>query len=159
MNPVVTRLTSRKAKVLLKNVYKQVVQRKAIFFTLPKNKTGIKFTDTLNEILSANLTDSNAETAIYCPMVMPHLILARTRMEDDAAYNKTVAGRLDQWIKWDIDSLFLETKVIQERMSRTKAKQSVDEYKKFDKLYVNRTSFQCRSKSYRICKRCCPFFN
>ena len=59
------------------NIYKQVVHWKAIFFTLPR-MTGIKFTDTLNEILSTTtLNDSNAETAMYCAMVMPHLILAR----------------------------------------------------------------------------------
>ena len=58
----------------MKNIYKQVVHWKAIFFTLPRNKTGIKFTDTLNEILPATLNDSNAETAMYCAMVMPHLI-------------------------------------------------------------------------------------
>ena len=117
----------------MKNIYKQVVHWKAIFFTLPRNKTGIKFTNNLNEILSATLNDSNAETAMYCSMVMPHLILARTRTEVDAVNNKTIARRLHQWIKWDIDSLFLEAKAIQERMSSTKAKRSVDEYKEFDK--------------------------
>ena len=70
---------------------------------------------------------------MYCAMVLPHLILAITRTEDDASNNKTIARQLDQWIKWDIDSLFLEAKTIQERISRTKAKRSVDEYKEFDK--------------------------
>ena len=95
---------------------------KSNIFTLPRNKTGFKFTDTLNEILSATLNDSNAETAMYCEMVMPHLNLARTRTEDEASNNKINARRLDQWIKWDIESLFLEAKVIQECMSRTNAK-------------------------------------
>ena len=70
---------------------------------------------------------------MYCATVMPHLILAKTRTEDDASNNKTIARRLDQWINWGIDSLFLEAKAIQERMSRTKAKRSVDEYKECDK--------------------------
>ena len=34
---------------------------------------------------------------------------------------------------WDLDSLFLEAKTIQEKMRRTKSKQSVHEYKEFDK--------------------------
>ena len=112
---------------LMENIYKQVVHWKAILFTLPRNMTGIKFTDTLNEILSTTLNDSNAETAMYCVMVMPHLILTRTRTENHAS-NKTILRRLDQW-----DTLFLEAKAIQEHMTRTKAKGSVDEYKEFDK--------------------------
>ena len=92
--------------------------------SLPRNKTGHKFFDNLNEILSATLNDSNAETAMYCAMVMPHLIIAITRTEDDV-------GPF-QWIKWDLDSLFLEATAIQERINRTKAKQSVDEYNEFD---------------------------
>ena len=66
-------------------------------------------------------------------MVMPLLILERTRAEDEASNNKTIARRLSQWIKWDIGSLFLEAKAIQDGMSRTKAKRSVEEYKEFDK--------------------------
>ena len=57
---------------------------------------------------------------MYYTMVMPHLILARKRREDDVANNKTIARRLDQWIKSAIDSQFLEAKSIKERMSRTK---------------------------------------
>ena len=58
---------------------------------------------------------------MYCAMVMPHLIRARIRTEDDVSNNKTIARPLYQWIKWDIDSLFLDAKAIHERMSRTKA--------------------------------------
>ena len=51
---------------------------------------------------------------------MPHLILARTKTENDASNNKSIARRLAQWINWDRDFLFLEAKANQERMSRTK---------------------------------------
>ena len=101
------------------------------FFTLPRDKTELTSADSLNEILSATLSDSNIETAMYCAMVMPHLILARTKMEDDASNNKTIARRLDQWTKWDVDSLFLEEKSVTERISRTK--RFFDEYKEFVK--------------------------
>ena len=72
-------------KELMKNIYKQVVHWKAIICTLPRNKTSIKLTHTLNEILPATLNDSNAETTLYCAMVMPHLIFARTGTKDDAS--------------------------------------------------------------------------
>ena len=54
---------------------------------------------------------------------MPHLFLARTRTEDITSNNKTIARRVDQRIKWDIDSLFLEAKSIRVGASRTKGKQ------------------------------------
>ena len=73
---------------------------------------------------------------MYCAMVMPHLILARTRTVDYASYNKTIARQLDQWIKWDIDSMFLKAKTIQERMSKTKTKRSVDDYNEYDKYML-----------------------
>ena len=73
--------------------------------------------------LSDTLNDSNAETAMYCALVMHHLILLRTRLEDDTSNKKTISRRVDQWINWNIDSLFLEAKSIQEGVSRTEAKQ------------------------------------
>ena len=84
--------------------------------------TGLKFTGTLNEILSATLNDSYSETAMYCSMMMPHLILARTRTEDKTSNKNAIKRLLDQWVKWHIGSKFFEAKAIQELMSRTKAK-------------------------------------
>ena len=40
-------------KLLMNNIYKQVVQWKAIFFPLSRNKRDFKFTGTSKEILSA----------------------------------------------------------------------------------------------------------
>ena len=70
---------------------------------------------------------------MYCAMVISHLILAKTKTKDDASNNKTIARRLDQWVKLDIDSLFFEAKAMKERMSRTKTKRYVDEYKENNK--------------------------
>ena len=83
-------------KELTKNIYKQVVHCKAIFFMLPRNKKGLMFIDSLKEILFTTLNDSIAETAINCAMVMPHLILAKTRTKNDASNNKTFARQIDQ---------------------------------------------------------------
>ena len=60
---------------------------------------------------------------------MPDLILARTSTEDDYTNITTLARRLDQWKKLDTDFPFPEAKATWERMSRTKAKRSFDEYK------------------------------
>ena len=77
---------------------------------------------------------------------MIHLNLERTRTEDDASNNLIIAILLDQWTKWDIYSLFHEPKVIQEHTKRTKAKRSVDEYKKIDEnLSTGKFSNSARS--------------
>ena len=121
-----------------------MVYWKAIFFTLPRNKTGIKFT--LIEIMSSTSNDCNAETLMYCAMVVPHLILAKTRTEDGASNNKIIARRLDRWVRWDIYSLFFEAKPIKKRMSRTKTKRYVDEYKEYKKnMSTGRISIAIRS--------------
>ena len=54
-------------------------------------------------------------------MVMPHLILVRTTTEDDAAKKKGIAWFLDKLTKMEENSLILDAKAGQERMSRTKA--------------------------------------
>ena len=135
---------------------KQVAQWKTIFFTLPRNKTCLKFTNTLNEILSATLNDSNAETAMHCAMVTPHLNLARTRTEDDVSNSKTIARTLLQWVKWEKHSLFLEAKAIQARLSRTKSKRSV-EYKEFEEYMSPKKTFNAIRSLTEKAKSCVPF--
>ena len=84
------------SKQEIENIYKQIVHRKAVFFTLPRNTTNFKLTNTLNEILSATLNFSNAGTAIYCAMMMPHPILAGTLTEDNASNNKDGLRPMDE---------------------------------------------------------------
>ena len=92
-------------------------------------------------------------------MVMPHLILASKRTKDDNSNNKTITRWLDHWIKCHIDCLFLEAKTIQELMSRTKTKRSVDEYKKFDKhMSTGKISHAIISLTDEG-NGWCPFFN
>ena len=79
---------------------------------------------------------------MYCTMVMPDIILAGTGTQDDESNSKTIARRLDQCIKWDIDSLLLEAKFPQECMSKTKAKRSSDDFKEFDKHMSTRKIFE-----------------
>ena len=110
---------------LMKNILKQAFHWKAIVFTLKRIKTGFKFADILNCICSVAINKSKAETALYCAFVKSHLFISRTRTDDDASEKKTISRRLDQWIKWDIDSLFLEATISQETIKRTKAKNNL----------------------------------
>ena len=46
-------------------------------------------------------------------MIMPHLILAKTKNESDGSVTKTILRRLDQWIKGDFHNLFNEARALQ----------------------------------------------
>ena len=71
--------------------------------------------------------------AMYCAMVMRHLNFAQKRTKNDATNNKIIVGESDQCINWNINSWFLEAKIVQEPMYRIKTKRSMDEYREFDK--------------------------
>ena len=80
-----TGLTSSKAKEARETHLQTSCSLESnLFYAAKKQVHGIKFIDTL----SAPLNDSNAKRHIYCAKVMPHLILASTRTEDDASKNK-----------------------------------------------------------------------
>ena len=96
---------------------------------------------------------------MYCAMVISHLILAKTKTKDDASNNKTIARRLDQWVKLDIDSLFFEAKAMKERMSRTKTKRYVDEYKEYNKyMSTGKNSIAIQSLTEKA-RKWCTLFN
>ena len=98
-------MTEEKQQVI-ENIYQKVVHWKSSFFIITRNKTGYKFVDTLNCILSSTIDHNEKnKTAIYAAMVMPHLILARTKSSNDGSINKTVSRRLDQWIKGEYEEL------------------------------------------------------
>ena len=105
----------------------------AVLYTISKNKTGFKFTDTMNTVLSGTLDrPEKAEIALIATMVMPHLILARSKDGNDGSITKTIGRRLDQWLNGNFMDLFLEAKALQERLPK-KSKKDHDEYKEFDK--------------------------
>ena len=99
----------------MKDIYKQIVHWNKICFTLPGNTTGFKLTDTLERNLPVNLNIFNAESVMYGALVTPHLIFARTITESDALNNQTIATWLDKRMKGEVDILFFEAKITQER--------------------------------------------
>ena len=80
----------------LRKVYKEIIHRKPIFFTSSKNKVGFKIADVMNIILTKTLEDGpQTECAMTCTMIMPHLLLARSKCAKDASITKTLSRRLD----------------------------------------------------------------
>ena len=81
-------------------------------------------------------------------MVMPHLILARTKSSNDGSINKTVSRRLDQWIKGEYEELYTEAKALQDRLTKTRAKRAYNELKEFDQN-MTEGKFQMPSEAFR----------
>ena len=79
-------------KETLKNVYREIVHWKPVFFILSKNKVGYRFVESLSVALSqCDTINHNNEAGMLAGMVMPHLILARTKKGNDGSVSKIIA--------------------------------------------------------------------
>ena len=79
-------------------------------------------------------------------MLMPQMILARTKTDQDSSCNETIARRLESWLLCDIEFLFHEAKSIQERLCSSKKARKRDALKDFDKFMHSgkiATAVQC----------------
>ena len=125
--------TTEQHRQLLKRIYLEVVHWKPKFITLPKNKIGHLFIDTMN-ILFEQVAEkkSNEETALYASMLMPHLVLARTRTDREQSIGKTLERRLHAWLRCDFEALFTEAKALQQRAPTRTKKDEVNDFKQFD---------------------------
>ena len=113
--------------------YNQVVQWKPQFITLPKNKTGHKFRETMNCLMTLFAENSSkANIALYAAMLLPHLILARTSSEPDTSQNQVTTRRLRMWLTGETEVLFLEAEVLQKRSTKPKSSRKKDELSEFD---------------------------
>ena len=85
-------------------------------------------------ILTRTLEDGpQTECPMICTMIMPHLLLARSKSENDASITKTLSRRLDLWIRCKFNYLFIEAKALQEHLRKFNRKREVDEFKALDK--------------------------
>ena len=75
---------------------------------------------------------SNEETALYASMLMPHLVLARTRTDREQSIGKTLERRLHAWLRCDFEALFTEAKALQQRAPTRTKKDEVNDFKQFD---------------------------
>ena len=75
---------------------------------------------------------SNEETSLYASMLMPHLVLARTRTDREQSIGKTLERRLHAWFRYDFESLFAEAKALQQRAPTKTKRDEANNFKQFD---------------------------
>ena len=75
---------------------------------------------------------SNEETALYASMLMPHLVLARTRTDREQSIGKTLERRLHAWLRCDFEALFNEAKALQQRAPTRTKRDEAHDFKQFD---------------------------
>ena len=93
-----------------------------------KCKAGNSFTNALNDALKPLADQSaNAPFSLLAAMIMPHLLLCRTKKADDNSANKTLSRRLDLWFSGKLTEFFHEAGALQKR--KPAAKQKVSEPK------------------------------
>ena len=86
-------------KETTRKIYTEKVHWKPVFMILSKNKVGYNFIETLNRT-SNSLIENNENTfAIHAAMIFPHLLLCKTKSENDGSLSKTIAraGRRPGW--------------------------------------------------------------
>ena len=112
-------LTDETIDQTLTDLYNEAAHWKPGFFTVSKNKTWLKFVEILPVIFDQGaIGGPNAKVALTAAMLMPHLILARTKTDTDTSNNKTITRRLNSWVQGDMKSLFSEAKALQTRLPK-----------------------------------------
>ena len=83
---------------------------------LSKNKFGFNFIETLNRTLNSLIENNENTFAMHAARIFTHLLLCKTKSENDESLSKTEARRLKQWQDGDLDGLYNEGKALQMRL-------------------------------------------
>ena len=86
----------------------EIVHWKPIPFTISRNKVGLKIAEVMNIILTRALEDgAQSECAMFCTIVMPHLLLANSKSKNYNSITKILSRKLGPWIRRKFDNLVL----------------------------------------------------
>ena len=80
------------------DIYKGVVNWKLRFIVLIKNQPGFQFIELLNQqLLSLVEKTPNSNVAMKAAMILPHLMLPKTKSETNGSNSKTLSRRITLW--------------------------------------------------------------
>ena len=110
----------------IKYCYSEIVHWKPQFVTLSKNKTGHCFIESLSIIFNEVAEKSqNSNVALNYAMVMPRLVLTRTKENRETPTGKTIQRRMKAWLSCKFEALQL-------RIPKVRKTQNFDAMKSFD---------------------------
>ena len=82
-----------------------------------------------------SLKENNENTfAMHAAMIFPHLLLCKTKSENDGCLSKTIARRLKQWEDGDLDRLYNEGEALQMRLLKGSRRKTETEAQQFNEL-------------------------
>ena len=102
--------------------------------SLAKNRIGFNFIATLNRTLNSLIEPQETTYAMHATIIFPDFMLCKTKLESDGLNSKTIARRLKQWHKGELDELFIEGKALQVRLAKSKKKKVETEAQQSNKL-------------------------
>ena len=97
-------------KQKLRTIYSQVVHWKLVFMFLARNRIGFNFIKTLNRTINSLIETQENSYAMHAIVIFSHLILCETELERERSNSKTIARRLKQWQKDELDELLTKEK-------------------------------------------------
>ena len=74
---------------------------------------GLAIIPLINRTLNSLIENNENAFAMHAAMIFPHLLLCKTKSENDGSLSKTIARRLKQWQDGDLDGLYNEGKALQ----------------------------------------------
>ena len=129
------KLIDQELEININNIYKNVVNWKPRFIVLSKNKPGFQFIELLNQQLLSLVEETPiSNVAIKAAMILPHLLLPKTKSETIGSNSKTLSCRIILWKQGLLDEIFTEAKTLQIRHPKQKKSEVNEEAKHFDKL-------------------------
>ena len=117
-------------------MYTEVVHWKLVFMILSKNKVAENFIETINTTLNSLIENNENTFAMHAAMIFSHLLLDKTKSENDGSLSKTIARRLKQWEDGDLDGLNNEGKALQMRLLIGSRRKTETEAQQFNKLMI-----------------------
>ena len=88
-------------------------------------KTGHCFIESLSNKFNEVAEEwRNSNVALYYAMVMPHMVLARTKENRETSTGKTIQRRMEAWLSCEFEALFNEAKALQLRIPKVRKTQN-----------------------------------
>ena len=129
------KLIDQELEIEINDIYKSVVNWKPRFIVLSKNKPGFQFIELLNQQMLLLVEETpNSNVAMKAAMILPHLLLPKTKSETNGSNSTTLSRRIILWKQGLLDELFIEAKALQIRHPKQKKSEVNEEAKQFGKL-------------------------